>query len=1103
MTKKWFSVVVLLFVLVGLLAVTVDAKRVPTDPRIEKARLMKKHMLLDDETRLQNAGRANGTIALGSASPNVDSKGVLVANTWDEWQANSTIGRNVDFNPPASGLPAVQFSYMSLSSATANDQWGWASYEAVSATYVPPGGKVIVQNSNPGSVEAGRYPKIAVGADGIAYVGAYTWPDFAAAPTASQMQVSKDAGPIVGDFGGILDGSVMDEAVRDGSPAYGGETIWPTFDIYESGGSTTLYLCGFENSGGDGAIKLYRKVGWSALNPDNTWSIVFTDTTHFPLADVACSRVSSKVAVSWVKYSVGGHVSGNSSDCDVWVAISPTGASGSFVRTNVTNYTGAGYRAWLEIASLWDTSDMLHVMWNASYTDGVDFGSRRCRLFHWSQHNPANIYTIADGGFDPTLAGCVGGSNVMNFAKFSIAECDGRLYAVFAGFSYPGIDGAQPQDDCAVSRGVQGSNGEVYLSVSSDLQGKAWDAPRNLSQSYTPACDTGTCADDSWASISRYGMDDALYTSPDWSNAYTEDLGTGYAGTHHVQVWYMSDRLPGAGWIGSQGPYTNNEMRWIRLACVSPVAAALLSISPGFIGYPEYGKPGVQKNYILTLENTGNTVLTLNSVTVDEDSTKPAAPSGWLGYSGAPANIAIGGTANMTAIMNQGGVVNNPQPTVLYGKLIYNYGPPTKTLNFGVQFIVADTIVNTVWDTITTQCGIALTVSTNGNMGRNYIGGANMGFPSPSPECDTGDNGRGDATIYLGDGSPVFVRKPGATTYVASWAIFDDGFQSPNGWKPVAGFAAPGFFTTAKAQGFNSGTFCTVDSLVKVEKTWWAPTGASNVDSCKFIIQRMRVFPYTIGTSVTNLAIGEAFDFDVATDSGTSGNVGGTDPTRKLVYMRGFNSADTVTDCYQNDRRYAGAALIAMHLKGCADQGTLYGAYNAANDSFVYPAGGFVPEQLWANMQATGYSNETRITDLHTVLVYKNAATTGYTLPANDTLTIWTAIAVVRPAGGTAANGLDSLKKEIDKAFAWYKNVGQCLSCCIGTTGNVNKSASEAPDISDLSLLISYLTVTPKPVLLCPAEANVNGSSGIDISDLSLLISYLTVSPKPTLPNCP
>ncbi len=77
------------------------------------------------------------------------------------------------------------------------------------------------------------------------------------------------------------------------------------------------------------------------------------------------------------------------------------------------------------------------------------------------------------------------------------------------------------------------------------------------------------------------------------------------------------------------------------------------------------------------------------------------------------------------------------------------------------------------------------------------------------------------------------------------------------------------------------------------------------------------------------------------------------------------------------------------------------------------------------------------------------------------------------------------------------------LSCCIGTTGNVNKSVSEGPDISDLSLLISYLTVSPKPTLPCAAEANINGAGTIDISDLSLLIAYLTVSPKPTLPNCP
>jgi predicted regulator of amino acid metabolism with ACT domain len=75
--------------------------------------------------------------------------------------------------------------------------------------------------------------------------------------------------------------------------------------------------------------------------------------------------------------------------------------------------------------------------------------------------------------------------------------------------------------------------------------------------------------------------------------------------------------------------------------------------------------------------------------------------------------------------------------------------------------------------------------------------------------------------------------------------------------------------------------------------------------------------------------------------------------------------------------------------------------------------------------------------------------------------------------------------------------------CCTGTTGNVNMSAADAPDLSDLSLLIAYLTQTPRPDLNCLEEANINGASTIDLSDLSLLIAYLTQSPRPTLPDCP
>ena len=1125
MTKKWFSIVVLLVVLVGMLAVTADAKLRPSDPRIEKARLFQRSLALEDgRGQMVAAARGYQTSSLGAAQPAVDSRGALVAQTWRDWMSNSSIGRTVDFNPPASGFPAVQFSYMEKASASASDltRWGWAAFEAATAggSFVPPGGKVIVQSNLGGSVEAGSYPKIAVDATGTAFVGSYDFPDQAGSPATTQMHMTYDNGSLAGDFGGILDGSVMSEAVRDLGGIEAAETIWPTMDIYENGATTTIYLAAFENAtGNDGAMKVYRKVGWTAANPDATWSLVFTDTTFFPTQDISCSRVSSRVGVAWPKFTPAGRTAGDTFQNDVHCAISPTGASGTWVRTNITNYSGAGYRAWLEVACLFDSGDKFHVIWNGGYTDGVDFGARRCRLFHWSEYVPGSIYTIFDAGWDPTLTDCVGGSNVMNVGKFSIAECDSRLYAIFTAWNWPGPDGTDPVDDCCASAAVnQAANGELYLSVSSSLTGNAWDVPRNLSDSYAPACDTGNCVDDRWASISRYGMDDALYTpAPSWTNALTYDLGTGYAGTKYLQVWYLTDRYPGGGILATpQGPLTNNDMRWIRLACVAPVPAALLSVSPGFIAYPEYTKPNVEKQYTLTLENTGNTTLTFSSITPVEDSAKPSAPAGWLGFSGAPASIPIAGSANMTLELNNGGIINTPTKTRVWGKLVFNYGPPAKTLNFPIEFIIADTIVGTTWDSITTQCGIRLTVASNGNMGNNFLGGANMGFPQPSPECDTdgGTLNAGDASIYMGDASPVIVRFTAPSTYIASWSIFQDGFSSNNGFKPLFPTSARGSFSAARWDGYNSGTFCTSDSLVKIEKTWWAPIGASNNDSCRFIIQRMRVFPFTIGSSVTNLAIGEGFDWDVATDSGTSNDIAGTDPTRRLVYMRGFTSADTgITNhnCYSNSLRVGGAALITMHMKDCVGGGsaggTLYAGYNAANDSFVYPAGGFVPEELWANMQSTGYSNEARITDLHSVLVYKNgAANVGYTLPANDTLTIWTAMAVVRPTGGTALQAVDSLKKEIDKAFAWYANVRTCAGgCCIGTRGNVNKSVAETPDLSDLSLLISYLTVTPKPTLPCIDEANVNGSVAPtpDLSDLSLLISYLTVTPKPVLPNCP
>ncbi|MFZ5980146.1 MAG: hypothetical protein ACOYVF_05890 [Candidatus Zixiibacteriota bacterium] len=98
-------------------------------------------------------------------------------------------------------------------------------------------------------------------------------------------------------------------------------------------------------------------------------------------------------------------------------------------------------------------------------------------------------------------------------------------------------------------------------------------------------------------------------------------------------------------------------------------------------------------------------------------------------------------------------------------------------------------------------------------------------------------------------------------------------------------------------------------------------------------------------------------------------------------------------------------------------------------------------------------------------------------------------------------NGYTTL--EIDSAYIdgeWFYPV-----CCTGKAGNIDCSASEDPDISDITRLIDYLYLSQKP-LCCPEEADCNGSGGYpvsdpDISDITLLIDHLYLSHMP-LADC-
>ncbi|MFZ1682659.1 MAG: hypothetical protein WAU88_00880, partial [Candidatus Zixiibacteriota bacterium] len=654
MTKR---LIVVLALLIAVLAVTVNARVVPkdTDKRLND---IKVYTPTTNVARIDGgagngvsgASRGSQTQSLGVARPSVASRGHQVATTWgDFWYNTSNHGDMVAVNPPGNTFgTAVQFTFAYKASKFSGDQiqWGYAAYDAVGGVFKS--ATEIVQNSDPGSPEAGRYPRILIDPKtGKAYIAGYDYPDIVTAGTNMQLHVVFDASPLGALFGAIGDGQRIPDSIEQKgniNPA-SPNCRWPAFCMTTAPNDTVMYLSAFEDDptlGNKSALKVFRRDGsvsptTTPADPDNNWVLVYKDTTEYPNIDMAASTVGTKVAVAWTLYTTDGAIQGNEHMCDIYYADSPHGLAGTWTRHNLTNYGTTGYNATIEVAALYDSADKLHLVWPTCTIDNGTTSSLEGRVFHWSEYNPGTIYTVYSYEsplWDSVQCSYTGGFNQL-LQYVQIGECDGRLYTVFTGFNDPNLE--NHFDDCSKTTTPaprnQAANGEIYVTISKDLQGKSWDKPRNLSGTYTPNCDTlGDCAADLYPNISARGIDDNVQ-SGDWSaaNDAKYDLGTGYSGTHYTQVYYLQDHYPGTALDDGQ-PGTLNDARWIRLACVQPITAAILAVSPVKVDYPTFTHPATAKNIPLTLENTGNATLTFSSIAKFEDSCKGpgCGPSGWL-----------------------------------------------------------------------------------------------------------------------------------------------------------------------------------------------------------------------------------------------------------------------------------------------------------------------------------------------------------------------------------------------------------------------------------------------------------------------------------------
>ncbi len=360
-------------------------------------------------------------------------------------------------------------------------------------------------------------------------------------------------------------------------------------------------------------------------------------------------------------------------------------------------------------------------------------------------------------------------------------------------------------------------------------------------------------------------------------------------------------------------------------------------------------------------------------------------------------------------------------------------------------------------DTISTSC-TKLMVANDGNFA-DGTDGYTLDY-SLSGDCDP------YATIYAYDGSPVvaYITDQGDTAAYTS--IFNRQpfllVDSRNPTVPVQ--------TTDDYDIFETGTFVTPDSNLALEAIWWAP---KNADSCPFVIQRLSLYSFD-GQPHAGLKIGEIVDWDIPTDY-YSYNFGGFDAGQHLIYQQGIEG--DYMGCQSNDTRFGGMAFLGAYVNDtCQFQSPQpFGAFVESNNIYVYPNGGFVPQELYENMGRAGYSVYAEYEDVHSVMVYYS----NYSLGSNDTLTIFTALTTVHDGSRS------QLLTNVDQARSWMFNhvAGPCYIC-----GDANGDAQV--NIGDPVFLIDYIFkggVPPNP--LEAADVDCNGD--VNISDVVYIINYI------------
>jgi len=1120
MTKKVTTLFILTLVMVVVLAVT-GTPRPSTDANGNPV-LTNQYNFMSNATKIEapvpseheGGGKQVGPMSLGAYAADGGSPGLIVGRTIRDMQASPNPNRMVAWRSPDPKVHLIHFYQTCVGDIDVCSRYlHYNSYNGNSGvlTY----GQSGVNFPEDAASKPTLYPQLTVDENGEIIAAAYHFDkNFPLEDPQTDVYWSLGGGNFVGQG---IDTTLAYNNAADG-------TTWPRIAYQNVEGTWITHLA---TLGGDTAglyiIEYWRKVGSGpTVGSFEPKLVVMPPVFGGSMCLAASPSGNNQVAITYLS-----DIDPNTEADSLWgsqvhVILSDDGGLTWGDPIDLINFDPDedAWVPWIETNALYDTDGYLHIVWNATLylaETGSSSLINPSRVMHWTNRvagpdGGGKTSTITHVEFPGSYPLCgTGGWNTNNVGKPVISQCGDRLYTIWIQFGNPDV--LADSNDCADVNLIyyrNAYNGEIYMSVSSDLEGSLWDAGRNLTNSHTADCDTSEgneCDADNFASMALYGMDGASVDANSWTNAGAAyDVRDALDPTRpdnglYLDVQFVNDLIPDVaplGIIPSQGPpnlYTNNPIKWFRLPCVDPIVAPRINIvlnEP--TTYPAlWLKPGTSASIPVTVENLGNAELSVDSINF----ANTTGPGGWLALDETSLTIPPASSDLFNMTVNPGGFITSP--ATLKGEVHVNSNDTARAqIIIRVSTVVADTVVAVTWDTIATALDVALTVANNGNAGNVGDGKVNLDF-SNGIDCDS------TQTVYLYDLSMLLMTDQ--SNY--SWQPFYTNSRARDfNFKPVVSSVETGVASAPLAEIYTSGMFVSSDSTVGVVKRWYAPK--ANVS---YMFERIDVFSFDGGT-YNNVRLGEWIDWDIPSD--TSSNNRGGAITGSYAFQQGLEyGVDTgLHACLDNDLRFGVSGLLGYYTSSeyLADpdvnHGTLYGGHVLRDSSLFAPnTDSLISDSVWKYLGLNTYTADNSAADDQQILLSFGS----HTIAPDDTLSIWVVHASVYNGDSTAMAAM------MTEAAGWYTTnrpdlINPVVGCCgqynAGHTGNTNCSGIPAgetrawPDLSDITKLIDRVYISQAP-LCCEENGDVNASGGDpDLADITKLIDHVYISQQDT-PLCP